>query len=152
MQWLKNSVQAAHRIRFLHSVFLHDTMLRRKNKFFVSVGSAVVKPDFAKIFQPGNFRHKLPTQKLPDLVFWECIGRLFSQHKRATTALVYHLLNSMILHLYCYGRHCSLQHSLMPRCLPIIENINFVHLSFSPQVDFPVDFTCQNPSRVDTNR
>ena len=42
-----------------------------------------------------------------------------------------------------------LQHSLTPRCLTIIENINFVYFSFSPQVDFPVDFTRQNPSRVD---
>ena len=49
-------------------------------------------------------------------------------------------------------------HSVPPYSAPlrytlaIIENINFVHFSFSPQVDFPVDFTRQNPSRVDTNR
>ena len=49
-------------------------------------------------------------------------------------------------------------HSVSPYSAPLlytlafIENINFVHLSFSPQVDFPVDFTRQNPSRVDIKR
>ncbi|ERK59771.1 hypothetical protein HMPREF1545_02220, partial [Oscillibacter sp. KLE 1728] len=42
----------------------------RKSKFFVSVGSAVVKPDFAGIFQPENFRRKLLSQGLPDSRFW----------------------------------------------------------------------------------
>ena len=41
-----------------------------KSKFFVSVGGAVVKPDFAGIFQPGNFRHKLLSQGLPGFHFW----------------------------------------------------------------------------------
>ncbi|WP_294534994.1 hypothetical protein, partial [uncultured Pseudoflavonifractor sp.] len=36
-----------------------------KSKFFVSVGGAVVKPDFAGAFQPGNFRRKLLLQRLP---------------------------------------------------------------------------------------
>ena len=40
-----------------------------KSKFFVSVGSAVVKPDFAGIFQPGNFRRKLLSQRLPGSCF-----------------------------------------------------------------------------------
>ena len=40
-----------------------------KSKFFVSVGGAVVKPDFAGIFQPGNFRHKLLSQGLPGFRF-----------------------------------------------------------------------------------
>lgn len=35
---------------------------------------------------------------------------------------------------------------------PALLNIISHPLSFSPQVDFPVDFTRQNPSRVDTNR
>ena len=41
-----------------------------KSKFFVSVGGAVVKPDFAEVFQPGNFRRKLLSQGLPGFRFW----------------------------------------------------------------------------------
>ena len=37
-----------------------------KSKFFVSVGGAVVTPDFARVFQPGNFRRKLLAQGLPE--------------------------------------------------------------------------------------
>ena len=40
-----------------------------KSKFFVSVGAAVVKPDFARVFQLGNFRRKLLSQRLPGLRF-----------------------------------------------------------------------------------
>ena len=36
-----------------------------KSKFFVSVGGAVVRPNFAGVFQPGNFRRKLLSQGLP---------------------------------------------------------------------------------------
>ena len=36
-----------------------------KSKFFVSVGGTVVKPDFAGVFQPENFRRKLLPQGLP---------------------------------------------------------------------------------------
>ena len=36
-----------------------------KSKFFVSVGSAVVKPDYVGVFQPGNFRRKPLSQGLP---------------------------------------------------------------------------------------
>ena len=36
-----------------------------KSKFFVSVGGAVVKPDFAGVFQLRNFRRKLLSQGLP---------------------------------------------------------------------------------------
>ena len=42
-----------------------------KSKFFVSVGGAVVKPDFARVFQLGNFRRKLLSQRLPGLRFQE---------------------------------------------------------------------------------
>jgi len=35
-----------------------------KSKFFVSVGGTVVKHDFSGIFQPGNFRRKLLSQRL----------------------------------------------------------------------------------------
>ena len=41
-----------------------------KSKFFVSVGNAVVKPNFARIFQPGNFHRKLLSQGLPGFRFW----------------------------------------------------------------------------------
>ena len=36
-----------------------------KSKFPVSVGGAVVKPGFAGVFHPGNFRRKLLSQGLP---------------------------------------------------------------------------------------
>ena len=36
-----------------------------KSKFFVSVGGAVVKPDFAGVFQAENFSRKLLSQGLP---------------------------------------------------------------------------------------
>ena len=87
--------------------------------------------------------------------FWRISAQRRSHSSKTImlpTTPVYHLLSNILLHLYCYDRHCSLQCSLTPRCLSIIENINFVHFSSSPQVDFPVDFTRQNPSRVDTNR
>ena len=42
----------------------------RKSKFFVSVGGAVVTPNFAGVFQPGNFRRKLLSQGLPEVHFW----------------------------------------------------------------------------------
>ena len=41
-----------------------------KSKFFVSVGGAVVKPGFAGVFHPGNFRRKLLSQGLPEFHFW----------------------------------------------------------------------------------
>ena len=41
-----------------------------KSKFYVSVGSAVVTPDFAGVFQPGNFRRKLLSQRLSGSRFW----------------------------------------------------------------------------------
>lgn len=37
----------------------------RKSKFFVSVGGAVVKPKIAGVFQAGNFRRRLLSQRLP---------------------------------------------------------------------------------------
>lgn len=49
-------------------------MQRQKKQVFVSVDGAVLKPDFARIFQLGNFHHKLLTQELPDLVFREMHG------------------------------------------------------------------------------
>ena len=36
-----------------------------KSKFFVSVGGAVVKPKIAGVFQAGNFRRRLLSQRLP---------------------------------------------------------------------------------------
>ena len=41
-----------------------------KSKFFVSVGGAVVKPDFSEVFQPGNFHRNLLSQGLPGFRFW----------------------------------------------------------------------------------
>ena len=41
-----------------------------KSKFFVSVGNAVVKPDFAGGFLPGDFRRRLLSQGLPGFHFW----------------------------------------------------------------------------------
>ena len=40
-----------------------------KSKFPVSVGGAVVKPGFAGVFHPGNFRRKLLSQGLPGVRF-----------------------------------------------------------------------------------
>ena len=40
-----------------------------KSKFFVSVGGAVVKPDFTEVFQPGDFRYGLLSQGLPGFHF-----------------------------------------------------------------------------------
>ena len=52
--------------------FLHEIPCgEEKSKFFVSVGAAVVKPDFARVFQLGNFRRKLLSQRLPGLRFQE---------------------------------------------------------------------------------
>ena len=48
-----------------YSVFCMIPCGEGKSKFFVSVGGAVVKPDFAGVFQPGNFRRKLLSQGLP---------------------------------------------------------------------------------------
>ena len=53
-----------------YSIFCMIPCGERKSKFFVSVGGAVVKPDFAGFFQPGNFRHKLLSQGLPGFHFW----------------------------------------------------------------------------------
>ena len=53
-----------------YSIFCMIPCGERKSKFFVSVGGAVVKPDFAGFFQPGNFRHKLLSQGLPAFHFW----------------------------------------------------------------------------------
>ena len=56
-----------------------------KSKFYVSVGSAVVTPDFAGVFQPGNFRRKLLSQRLPGSHFWgEWMSRLSTQITCAT--------------------------------------------------------------------
>ena len=109
--------------------------------------------DFDQLPARGKPPSALASQSFPG--FWRSAAHRRSHASKTRvlpTALVYHLSNDIILDLYCYGRHCSLQHSLTPRCLTIIENINFVHPSFSSQVDFPVDFTRQNPSRADTNR
>ena len=40
-----------------------------KSKFLVSVGGAVVKPDFSEVFQPGNFHRNLLSQGLPGVRF-----------------------------------------------------------------------------------
>ena len=52
-----------------YSVFLHDTMRRKKKQVFRVCGGAVVKPDFAGIFQLKNFRRKLLSQGLPGFHF-----------------------------------------------------------------------------------
>ena len=41
-----------------------------KSKFFVSVGGAVVTPNFAGVFQLIDFRRKLLSQGLPEFRFW----------------------------------------------------------------------------------
>ena len=48
-----------------YSVFCMIPCGEGKSKFFVSVGGAVVKPDFAGVFQPGNLRRKLLSQRFP---------------------------------------------------------------------------------------
>ena len=48
-----------------YSVFCMIPCGERKSKFFVSVGNAVVKPDFAGVFQAENFSRKLLSQGLP---------------------------------------------------------------------------------------
>ena len=48
-----------------YSVFYMIPCGEGKSKFFVSVGGAVVKPDFAGVFQPGNLRRKLLSQRFP---------------------------------------------------------------------------------------
>ena len=65
--------QARYQLRFTR-IFSFSCMIpcgEEKSKFFVSVGAAVVKPDFARVFQLGNFRRKLLSQRLPGLRFQE---------------------------------------------------------------------------------
>ena len=45
-----------------YSIFCMIPYKDRKSKFFVSVGVAVVKPDFTGVSQLGNFRRKLLLQ------------------------------------------------------------------------------------------
>ena len=65
--------QARYQLRYTR-IFSFSCMIpcgEEKSKFFVSVGAAVVKPDFARVFQLGNFRRKLLSQRLPGLRFQE---------------------------------------------------------------------------------
>ena len=53
-----------------YSIFCMIPCREGKSKFFVSVGGAVVKPDFSEVFQPGNFHRNLLSQGLPGFRFW----------------------------------------------------------------------------------
>ena len=52
-----------------YSIFCMIPCREGKSKFFVSVGGAVVKPDFSEVFQPGNFHRNLLSQGLPGVRF-----------------------------------------------------------------------------------
>ena len=53
-----------------YSIFCMIPCREGKSKFFVSVGGAVVKPDFSEVFQPGTFHRNLLSQGLPGFRFW----------------------------------------------------------------------------------
>ena len=58
---------------------------KRKSKFFVSVGGAVVKPGFAGRSSDGGFPPQATVPRTSGLsLFGEWIGHLSSQSKRAT--------------------------------------------------------------------
>ena len=53
-----------------YSIFCMIPCGERKSKFFVSVGGAVVTPNFAGVFQLTDFHRKLLSQGLPGFRFW----------------------------------------------------------------------------------
>lgn len=72
-------------------------------------------PVFNQLPASGKTPSALTSQRFPG--FWRSAAHRRSHVSKTRvlpTTLVYHLLNSIILHHDCYGRCCSLQHRLIP--------------------------------------
>ena len=80
--------QARYQLRYTR-IFSFSCMIpcgEEKSKFFVSVGAAVVKPDFARVFSTGEFPPQVTVPKASgSSLSGKWIGYLSSQKGRHTT-------------------------------------------------------------------